>query len=115
MVLDGLKQFEMKKILILLPVAFIVVLSCETKSYTDENGKIDAKAMFIDNCASCHGETGDAEIGGAKNLKLSTLSKDEVYDVITNGTGNGMMAYKNVIKAEAERKALADYVMGFRE
>lgn len=106
----------MKKLFIILPLfALIAVASCENKSYKKKDGSIDAKAMYLDNCASCHGENGDAEIGGAKNLKLSTLSKDEIYDVITNGNGNGMMAYKNVIESEAERKALSDFVMGFRE
>lgn len=106
----------MKKLLILLPVfALIAIFSCENKSYKKEDGSIDAKSMYSDNCASCHGETGDAGIGGAKDLTISTLSKEEAYEIITNGTGNGMMAYKNIIKSEAERKALAEYIMGFRE
>jgi mono/diheme cytochrome c family protein len=103
----------MKKILLsLLVLAFI---SCETKSYKKEDGSIDSKAMFNDNCASCHGKTGDATIGGAKDLTISTLSLEQIYNVITNGTGNGMMAYKNIIETEAERKELAKYVMGFRD
>lgn len=105
----------MKKIFIVLPMAFLAVFSCQEKSYKKEDGSIDAKAMFIDNCSSCHGEDGKAMIGGAKDLSVSTLSLDETYEIITNGTGNGMMAYKNVIKAEAERKALAEYVLGLRE
>ncbi|MCB0477025.1 MAG: cytochrome c [Crocinitomicaceae bacterium] len=106
----------MKKLFIIIPiVALIAVFSCETKSYTDENGKIDAKTMYQDNCVSCHGKDGKAKIGGAKDLSVSTLDLNQLYEVITNGTGNGMMAYKNVIKAEAERKALAEYVMGLRD
>lgn len=102
----------MKKI----PLIFMIPLlfSCEARSYKNEDGTIDSKAMFNDNCSSCHGENGNAKLSGAKDLTISTLTLDETYAVITNGTGNGMMAYKNIIKTDAERKELAKYVLEFR-
>lgn len=105
----------MKYLIVFGLLVSITFFACENKSYKKEDGSIDAKAMFNDNCSSCHGDSGDAKVGGAKDLTVSTLSVEEVYDVITNGTGNGMMAYKNIIETEAERKALAKYVMAFRK
>lgn len=103
----------MNKILIF--SSFLLLISCQNKSYKNEDGSIDAKGIYQDNCVSCHGENGAAGIGGAKDLSISTLSLEETYAVITNGTGNGMMAYKNIIETEAERKALAKFVLSLRD
>jgi len=101
--------------LIVFGILILALSACETKSYEKEDGSIDGKAIFTDNCVSCHGESGDAQISNAKDLTVSELSLDQIYSVITNGTKNGMMPYKNIITTKAERKELAKYVMTLRD
>lgn len=59
------------------------------------------QALFKANCQSCHGETGDKGLGGAKNLKTSTLSDVEVKSIIMNGSGS-MPPYKDLTEQEIE-------------
>lgn len=64
------------------------------------------------NCPSCHGDQGDAMIAGAPNLRLSTLSLEDIKVLIRQGRGM-MPPYKDL--SDAELEALAQFVKSLRE
>ncbi len=53
------------------------------------------QALYTRNCVVCHGENGARMAAGAKNLQVSQLTDEEMYQVIANGK-NTMAAYKDV-------------------
>lgn len=57
------------------------------------------KAVYVNYCARCHGESGDLAIAGAKNLQLSMLDKNEQLQLITQGKG-AMPAFGKVLSPE---------------
>lgn len=67
---------------------------------------------FNSQCAACHGRKGDLGLNGAKDLRHSTLSREEAVAVITQGR-NGMMGYGGRLTPE-EIQALADHVLSLR-
>ncbi len=67
------------------------------------------KEIYSTHCKSCHGADGSLGMSGAKNLKVSTLSKDEIIHQVTNGKGM-MTAFKGKLSA-SEIVAVSDYVM----
>jgi cbb3-type cytochrome c oxidase subunit III len=74
----------------------------------------DAKALFAQKCASCHGATGkgDTAMGkklGAHDLTALKSSEAEIAAVITNGKPPKMTPYKDKLSGE-QIKALAKYV-----
>lgn len=71
------------------------------------NGQVDGKALFINECAKCHGEDGKAGLAGAANLSTTALTADEQAQVIKNGKGT-MPHFENL--SEDQLKALTDYI-----
>ncbi len=74
----------------------------------------DAKALFAQKCASCHGASGkgDTAMGkklGAPDLTASKKSEADIAAVITNGKPPKMTPYKDKLTAE-QITALAKYV-----
>ena len=62
---------------------------------TDSSISADPKIIYNENCVRCHGDHGDAMIGGAKNLKLTQLTDEQMKDIIKNGRpGTQMVGYK---------------------
>lgn len=53
------------------------------------------KQIYSQNCIACHGEKGDAQLAGAKNLRETTLTDVEQKDIIKNGKGT-MQAYQSL-------------------
>lgn len=74
---------------------------------------LHGKAVFNSYCIACHGEDGQLGLNGAKNLATSTLSDEEIKNIILNGK-NAMSPYKKVL-AEKEVEALVNYVKTFRK
>ncbi len=72
-----------------------------------------AEGIFNSQCALCHGRRGDQQLSGAKLLNVSTLSREEMVAVVSNGRG-AMMAYKNML-TPAEIDAVVDHAMGLRK
>ena len=75
-----------------------------------ESGVIDginAKQLFKQSCAVCHGTDGKLGANGSKDLSLSTLTLDEKINMITKGKGV-MIAFEAVLTPE-EIKAVAKY------
>ena len=99
----------------------VVALSfagCSSNSSKSENGsksakKIDGKAIFQSHCKLCHGADGTLGLNGAANLAQSTLSKQELVNVVTNGR-RMMQPYKSVL-SKAQIDAVTDYVMTLRK
>jgi mono/diheme cytochrome c family protein len=79
---------------------------------TGYDKEVHGKAIFTSYCAACHGQDGKLGLAGAKNLTTSTLTDEEVVNIITNGK-NAMSPYKKVLNAE-EIDAVAAYVKVFR-
>ena len=60
-------------------VAFIFSLCFEACSEQPKaTGTVDAKAVFVKRCATCHGSEGNLQMSGAKNITMSQLSADEI-------------------------------------
>ena len=71
------------------------------------------KAIYLSQCALCHGPSGDMGINGAKNLITSKLAVEDVLDVITNGK-NAMPGYAKSFSKE-EIEAIKSYVLTLRK
>jgi len=65
--------------------------------------------LFLQNCASCHGENGDLGASGAANLTTSRLDKSSILEIISLGK-NGMPSFKGVINSASEMDSLVNYV-----
>jgi len=66
-------------------------------------------------CSPCHGITGNLQIGGAKDLTQSNMSKPDIIHIIANGSENKKMAgYKGMLSSE-EIDKMADYIIQFRK
>jgi uncharacterized membrane protein SirB2 len=70
------------------------------------------KNLYLAYCQACHGENGDAGKSGAKNLKISTLTREEKEAYIRIGKG-AMPGFSNLSKEEVD--ALILYTDSFLE
>ena len=68
---------------------------------------MNAQEVYIKRCATCHGSEGNLEMGGAKKIVNSTLSKQEIKNQILYGKGK-MPPFQEVLTG-AEVDALTDY------
>lgn len=70
---------------------------------------VDGKALFMNNCASCHGVDGILGMSGAKNLTETSLSDAEINKIITYGKKT-MPAFKELIPTDEEIDAVVQHV-----
>lgn len=75
----------------------------QSESQTDTNKAFDPEAFVQESCIGCHGNALEGGMGPA--LKGTSLSKDEIVEVLQNGRG-AMPAFKDVDQA-----AIADYIL----
>ncbi|WP_299759080.1 cytochrome c [uncultured Pontibacter sp.] len=73
----------------------------------------NAKAIYTQLCATCHGTDGARGLGGAANLQVSNLSQHNRVNVIENGRGL-MPAFGSQLSDE-EVQALAAYTMTLKK
>jgi mono/diheme cytochrome c family protein len=82
----------------------------------------DAKALYDNNCAKCHGKDGRAKtfrgkLTGAQNLTDATwqeeIKDEDINDAITNGRGS-MPSYKKKL-SEEDVKALVGYIRNLKK
>jgi cytochrome c6 len=78
----------------------------------------DAKALFAQKCAACHGKEGKADTPmaktmGAPDLTKAKLSAADAEKIIANGKGK-MVAYKGKL-TDAQIKELAAFVAGLKK
>lgn len=76
---------------------------------TDNAGLADGKALYENNCASCHGSNGKEGKGGSKDLTATQLDIAGINNVIVQG--KGMMPKASQLNAE-QASAVAEYVYG---
>jgi mono/diheme cytochrome c family protein len=90
------------------------LLACGNASVGDAEAPppTEGEMVFNTNCAMCHGRKGDLGISGAKDLVASTLSRDSVIAMVTNGKGAMMPYGKTLSKKQIE--AVADHVLTLR-
>lgn len=74
----------------------------------NNDGSINAKLLYTDNCAKCHGEDGKAGIMGASDLTATQLSADSMTVLTEKGRGNMPATVGLTIE---QRKALAQYIL----
>jgi mono/diheme cytochrome c family protein len=85
----------------------LCVEACSEESKTQ--GPVDAQALFIKRCATCHGSEGNLQMSGAKKLTLSQLSADEIKNQIIHGKA-GMPPFESMLTVQ-EIDALTAYCM----
>ena len=79
-----------------------------TNNDLSSDGTINAKQLYIDNCAKCHGENGKAGVVGASDLSITQLSADS----ITNLTETGRKSMPATVGLTIEqRKAMTQYIL----
>ena len=67
-------------------------VACNESNPTVETSKTSlplGQELYALHCASCHGESGDLGLSGAKNLKTSALTISEIKAIVKSGK-NGM-------------------------
>lgn len=74
----------------------------------------DARAIYLLNCASCHGGDGTLKSAGAADLSKSKMIESQIEKVILNGNEKGMMPYKDIL-TKREVKGLVKFVPTFRK
>ena len=57
------------------------------------------KALYLSQCALCHGDNGKKGLSGAKDLSISVQTEEEMFAIISNGKGQ-MLAYSSVFSKE---------------
>lgn len=81
---------------------------------SNENAAIaNAKAIYDQLCANCHGTDGKLGKFKASDLSKSTMSIDEKKQIIANGKGV-MVGYSKEL-SDNEREALANYISSFKK
>jgi uncharacterized membrane protein SirB2 len=104
---------ESKAMALISILLFVYVYGvAETDSWKMKPDMIAEEALYIKACASCHGEDGKKGLGGAKDLSLSELNKDQSIELISNGKGL-MPAFKKQL-TPAQIESLAEYVQNFK-
>lgn len=99
-------------------VGFLYVYAvAETRSLTLQKhvavAGTSVTEIYTLQCVRCHGEDGAAMAFGAKNLKESVLSREEMAQIIRNGKGT-MPKFSETI-SEEQALALADYIATFKK
>ncbi len=108
-------------------LVFVAVLFAATSVFAADKPAGDK--LFATNCASCHGNDGKAQTDIGKAVKARNLVSDEfkqlkdkkkgvtevdVFNTLKTGVpGTGMASFAHL--PEADRKALAKYVVSLRK
>jgi cbb3-type cytochrome c oxidase subunit III len=114
-------------LLVLVSVLPLLICSCASPgplavkqaSYPEE--RVDGHGLFVENCATCHGQDGRARtfhgrLVGAQNLTEATWQVETTDEEITKAIKTGpkaMPAFEKKLSA-SEIDALAKYVRSFK-
>ena len=114
-------------LLILISVLPLLITGCASpgplavKQASYPEAKVDARGLFVENCAACHGKNGRAHnfhgiLVGAQNLTKANwqtnTADDEIIYAIKTGPG-AMPAFEKKL-SPSEIDALAKYVRTFK-
>ena len=87
----------------------------EVKPFSNEPISLeDANAVYMLNCASCHGPDGTLKASNAKDLSISTLDEKGIENMIRKGNDKGMMPYEEMLSTP-EIKGLVKFVQNLRK
>jgi mono/diheme cytochrome c family protein len=109
----------LKTWIIIFSAAFLLNSCAGTEGPTNDPEQqqqdiIDPKALYFDNCASCHGVDGKLGISGASDLSSSTLTVEEVIAVLEKGRKN-MPAMKEILGGDDPVSKVAEYTLELRK
>lgn len=93
--------------LISLGVLFFVYACNSSDGGNQKPTAISGKQIFEEKCTLCHGANGAQQLNGAADLTQSTIDLEERIYIITNGKGNGMAPYKEILSKEEIKKVAA--------
>lgn len=99
----------MKSISVILLLALAVVSS----TIAQVPDSLSGKTLFENKCARCHGADGTRGIFGAKDLRASRITDEEMISIITNGK-RIMPSWKKRLTPEQIR-TVAGYVKTLRK
>jgi len=105
----GVAEMNRKAMLRTMDLPKNVVVDASDPGYDIQ---VHGKALFQNQCSVCHGEDGNLQMSGAKDLTVSVMTKEEVIQRIKLGKIT-MIAYEDHFSAE-EIDALAEYVITLR-
>jgi uncharacterized membrane protein SirB2 len=74
----------------------------------NSDGSINAKLLYTDNCAKCHGDDGKAGLIGATDLSVTQLSADSIANLTEKGRKSMPATVGLTIE---QRKAIAQYIL----
>jgi mono/diheme cytochrome c family protein len=99
---------QISKILVVL-IVMALAASIATPIFAQDGG-----AMYKAKCAGCHGPEGQGKMGPA--LKGTSLSADQIVDVLTKGNDAKKAPHKKPLSGMAadDAKAVAAYVKGMK-
>jgi mono/diheme cytochrome c family protein len=89
-----------------------VLFACNESTPTSPSPKKTiplGEELYALHCASCHGESGDLGVSGAKNLKTTALSISEIKHIIKTGK-NAMPSFRGVLGSESHIDSVSHYV-----
>jgi mono/diheme cytochrome c family protein len=105
----------MQRIFLLSLTIGLLLLSCGNNDGTSASAampKSNGEMLYDTHCTLCHGGDGKLKMGDAKDLSISTLTREEMIAVVANGRGT-MMPYKQVLSAE-EIEQVVDHVRSLK-
>ena len=95
-----------------LSFSILIFNSCADSEKTSQ-AKSARQSLYEANCTSCHGEDGKLCVLGAKDLSVSSLSKEQMIEIITDGKST-MTPFGSVMSKE-EVSQVADYVQTLKK
>lgn len=100
---------KISSLCLLLTAYCLFVFSCgNSTSEKTASIKSAGQSLYEVNCTACHGSDGKLCVLGAKDLSISTMAKDQMIEIITNGK-NTMTPFGSMLNKE-EISTVADYV-----
>ena len=96
-------------------LAAVLLASCGEEPKADgtpDKPMTTGERLYEQHCALCHGREGGMMMGGAKDLRISTIKREEAVAIVTHGRNN-MMPYEHVLKPD-EINAVVDHVLTLR-
>ena len=103
----------MKKIIFLFCLSLFLFSCGNSGTSAVAEKKSLGQSLYENNCTNCHGSDGKLGALGAKDLSVSSFSKEQMADIITNGKST-MTPFGNMLNKE-EVSAVADYVQTLKK
>ncbi|MFM7770851.1 MAG: c-type cytochrome [Bacteroidota bacterium] len=89
----------------------LLLISCGGNE-SDQQAQVqkqEPKQIYLQKCASCHGEQGNLTLGGARKIVDTQLTKDQISQQIAEGKGSMPRFSDRLSKEEIE--GLSEYCL----